>query len=58
MELKLKDGAVPPRKAIAVTNLNERGPGSLQAALDTVGPRIITFEVEGFIYLTSPLTAS
>ena len=36
-------------KIIRVTNLNPSGPGSLKAALDTKGPRIIVFEVAGVI---------
>jgi hypothetical protein len=34
---------------IRVTNLNSEGPGSLRAALDTTGPRIVVFEVGGVI---------
>ncbi|NQT84927.1 pectate lyase precursor [bacterium] len=37
-------------KVIKVTNLNPSGPGSLQAACETPGPRIITFEVSGVIF--------
>ena len=36
-------------KVIWVTNLNSRGPGSLRAACDTPGPRIIKFKVAGTI---------
>ncbi len=36
---------------IRVTNLNADGPGSLKAAIDTKGPRIIVFEVAGQIDL-------
>ncbi|HWB82749.1 MAG TPA: hypothetical protein VG675_01330 [Bryobacteraceae bacterium] len=36
---------------IRVTNLESDGPGSLRAALDTKGPRIIVFEVGGIIDL-------
>ncbi|MCX7590442.1 MAG: hypothetical protein N2255_02325, partial [Kiritimatiellae bacterium] len=32
-----------------MTNLNPTGPGSFQAALDVLGPRIIVFEVSGVI---------
>ena len=36
-------------KIIRVTNLNSDGPGSLKAALDAKGPRIVVFEVGGVI---------
>ena len=46
---KVKGGA--GGRAIWVTNLNSRGPGSLRAALDTQGPRMIRFKVAGTIEL-------
>ncbi len=36
-------------KVIKVTNLNAKGPGSLQAACDAAGPRIVVFDVSGVI---------
>jgi hypothetical protein len=36
-------------KVIAVTNLNTSGPGSLQAACEAEGPRIVVFKVAGTI---------
>lgn len=36
-------------RILRVTNLNESGPGSLRAAIEAEGPRIVVFEVGGVI---------
>lgn len=42
-------------KVIPVTNLNDDGPGSLRAACEAEGPRIVIFRVSGMITLTKKL---
>jgi hypothetical protein len=43
---------VPKTRVIKVTNLNDFGPGSLRAALEAEGPRVVIFEVSGNIDFT------
>ncbi|MFN3808431.1 pectate lyase [Asticcacaulis sp.] len=43
--------AAPSPALIRVTTLDPEGPGSLKAALDTPGPRIVVFDVGGVIDL-------
>ena len=45
-------------KVIAVTNLNDSGPGSLRAACETEGPRIVVFKISGTITLEKALRIS
>lgn len=42
-------------RVIAVTNLNDSGPGSLREACEGEGPRIVVFRISGNIALESPL---
>ena len=42
-------------RVIEVTNLDDSGPGSLRAAVEATGPRIVVFRIGGTIRLQSPL---
>jgi len=42
-------------RVIEVTNLNDSGPGSLRAAIEAEGPRIVVFRVAGYIEVQGEL---
>ena len=43
-------------QVLLVTNLSDSGAGSLRAAVESNGPRIVVFRVAGYIELESPIT--
>jgi len=45
-------------QVIKVTNINASGPGSLRAAIDASGPRVVVFEVSGTIPINSILVVN
>ena len=48
-------GAVPGAAIVRVTSLADSGPGTLRAAVQTLGPKVIVFDVGGVIHLASDL---
>lgn len=42
-------------RVISVTNLDDSGPGSLRAACEAEGPRVVVFRVSGLITLSTPI---
>ena len=49
-----RDLPVPKTRVIKVTNLNDRGPGSLREDISAKGPPVVLFEVSGYITLKYP----
>ncbi|MSU24040.1 MAG: pectate lyase [Opitutus sp.] len=45
-------------KVLFVTNLDDSGPGSLRAACDADGPRLVLFRIAGTITLKKPITVT
>lgn len=48
----------PETRIIKVTNLNDSGPGSLREAIGAKEPRVVVFEVSGYIDLKSGINVS
>jgi pectate lyase len=48
-------GAIPGASVVRVTSLADSGPGTLRAAIQTPGPKVIVFDVGGVIRLASDL---
>jgi hypothetical protein len=55
LDVKTPGGLVVGARIIRVTSLADSGPGSLRAALDESGPRVVVFDVAGYIELRSNL---
>ena len=55
-EISDKGGLVEGGRLFTVTHLGNSGPGSLRTALEQGGPRVIVFEVSGYIDLKTDLT--
>jgi hypothetical protein len=49
-------GLVVGARVVRVTTLADSGPGAFRAALDASGPRVIVFDVGGYVDLRSDLT--
>jgi hypothetical protein len=55
METRAAYGGGSNPAVLRVTNLNDSGTGSLRAALEAAGPRVVIFETSGTITLLSPI---
>lgn len=51
-------GALPDSAIVRVTSLADSGPGTLRAAVQTPGPKVIVFDIGGVIHLESDLRVS
>lgn len=51
-------GAIPGASVIRVTSLADSGPGTLRAAVQAPGPKVVVFDVGGVIRLNSDLKIS
>ena len=54
-DVRTQGGLRPGTRVIHVTSLADNGPGSLREALEATGPRIVVFDVGGYIELQSDL---
>jgi hypothetical protein len=55
LDVNTSGGAVVGARILRVTSLADAGPGSLRAALGAKGPRVVVFDVAGYIELASDL---
>jgi hypothetical protein len=55
MQTRAAYGGPTPPAVLRVTNLNDSGAGSLRAALQSSGPRVVIFETSGTINLSSDI---
>jgi hypothetical protein len=53
IDARTQGGLVEGTRIIRVTTLADDGPGSLRAALTAAGPRVVVFEVSGYLDLQS-----
>lgn len=56
IETRAAYGGASSPVILRVKNLNDSGPDSLRAALEDSRPRVVIFEVSGYITLTSPIS--
>lgn len=56
LDVYTRGGAVVGASILRVTSLADSGPGTLRAALSAKGPRVVVFDVAGYIALASDLS--
>ena len=55
LDVSSPGGVVIGSRIIRVTSLADSGPGSLREAIDAAGPRVVIFDIAGYIELSSNL---
>ena len=55
LDVNTRGGAVVGARILRVTSLADSGPGTLRAALGAKGPRVVVFDVAGYVALASDL---